>query len=436
MTRPTLRTLAVLTALALGGAAGAGNWPQWRGPAGNGVSGETGLPLKWSASDGIVWKCPLSGKGASTPAVWGDAVFVTTQEGDALSLLRVDAGTGRVVWSRRVGTGEPPRAPLRAKTGDERRHQKFHALHNLASPSPVTDGEVVVAHFGNGDLAAYDADGKLLWRHNLQNEQGDYTIWWGHANSPVLVGGLVVSACVQDSLADVGGRSPSYLVAHDLRTGEQRWLTPRKTTATAEECDAYTTPVVRQAGSRNELVVMGGNQLDAYDPATGKQLWYLPGLRGGRTVTGPTVADGLVFATQGKGGPLLAVRPVASGELSADAVAWKHTQGTSDSSTPVVSAGLLFWITDGGLAHCCDARTGEMKWKERLPGDYKASPVAAEGRVYFLNRSGLCTVVAASSEFTRLAANQVGGETIASPAVAGGRIYLRALSALYCLGKK
>src|SRR5262249_25405842 len=191
-----------------------------------------------------------------------------------------------------------------------------------------------------------------------------------------------ISVCMQDSLADLGGEpAASYLIAHDKRTGEPRWKTMRRTRADAEECDAYTTPVLARAGGRAELVVMGGNQLDAYDPRTGKQLWFLPGVTGGRTVTGPTVAHGLVFATQGKSGPLLAVKLGGEGELSGKAVAWRQTQGTPDSSSLVVWQDLLFWITDGGFAHCCDARTGEVKWKERLPGDHKASPVAAAGPV-------------------------------------------------------
>jgi outer membrane protein assembly factor BamB len=336
---------------------------------------------------------------------------------------------------RPVGKGTARRG--KPEPGEGRRQQKFHVLHNLASPSPVTDGECVVVHFGNGDLAAYDFAGKQLWLRNLQKDHGGYTIWWGHANSPVLSRDLVISVCMQDSLADLGGATaPSYLVAHDKRTGEQKWKTPRDTKATAEECDSYTTPLLRKAGGREELVVMGGNQLDAYDPATGKQLWYLPGIVGGRTITGATLADGLIYATRGKRGPLLAVKPEGEGKLADKAIVWQQTQGTPDSSTPVAYKGLLFWVSDDGFGHCCDAKTGELKWRERLGGDFKPSPIAAEGRVYFLNLKGQCTVVAADAKFERLAANQLDAETIASPAVSDGRIYLRSKDALYCIGAK
>jgi outer membrane protein assembly factor BamB len=427
---------ALLLVLAAAVPALAGNWPQWRGPDGDGVSAETGLPLKWSEDAGVLWKYPLPGPGASTPAVWGDSIFLTTQDGDALNLVKLTTA-GKEEWKRQVGAGTPDLSPPKGKNGDARRRQKFNPLHNMASPSPVTDGEVVAVHFGNGDLAAYDFAGKQLWKRNLQKEHGNYTIWWGHANSPVLYQDLVINACMQDSLADLPGDPvDSYLVACDKKTGEPKWKTLRKTKATAEECDAYTTPLLWKHGGRTELVVMGGNQLDAYDPATGRQLWYLPGLVGGRTVGGPTAADGLVYATQGKRGPLLAVRPDGDGELPDKAVVWKATKNTPDTCCPVVCKGLLFRLADDGFAHCQDAKTGEEKWLERLPGQYKASPLAADGRVYFVNLDGLCTVVAASDKFEKLASNQLDGQVTASPAVADGRIYLRSSTALYCVGSK
>jgi outer membrane protein assembly factor BamB len=413
----------------------AGNWPQWRGPAGDGVSEETNLPLRWSEQSNVVWKCPLPGDGASTPAIWGNAVFVTAQEGEGLTLSRINKSSGQVEWTRQVGSGTPSRGPLVGKSGAARREQKFHRLHNMASPSPVTDGELIVVHFGNGDLAVYDFAGQSLWSHNLQKEHGKYSIWWGHANSPVLYRDLVISVCMQDSLEDLEGEpAASYLVAYDKRTGAEKWKSLRKTQAHAEQCDAYTTPILVPGGDGPQLVVMGGNQIDAYDPATGRQLWFLPGLVGGRTITGSTFGSGLVYTTQGMRGPLLAVRPEGTGQLPAGAVVWKQTQGTPDSSTPVVSRGLLFWIADNGITQCRDAATGAERWRERLPGDYKASPLAAEGRIYFLSLSGLCTVVAAGPRFEKLAENHIADETLASPAVSDGRIYLRGRKTLYCIG--
>jgi outer membrane protein assembly factor BamB len=414
----------------------AGNWPQWRGPDGTGVSSETGLPVNWTTARGVVWKTDLPEWGDSTPAIWGDAIFVTTQHDEDLLLLKLDKASGRILWTRTVGSGDFKRIPINAKTPEQRKQQNFHPLQNQASPSPVTNGQVVVVHFGNGDLAAYDFDGKQLWHHNLQDEYGHYTIWWGHANSPVIFGNSVISVCIQDSLADVA-KTPveSYVVAHDLRTGRERWKTLRMTGAKAEECDAYTTPVITQLDGHPQMIVMGGNQLDAYDPANGRQLWFLPGIRGGRTVGGATVADGLAFCTQGKGGPLLAVKLGGSGELPRSNIAWRFEKGTPDSCTPVAWEDHLFTLQDAGIARCFDIHTGRSLWTERVKGEYKASPVAAEGRIYFLNTHGLCTVISASDRFDKLAENQIDDDTIASPAISDGRIYIRGHKALWCIGK-
>ena len=200
------------------------NWPQWRGPRGNSTSEDTGLPVVWNTETGIAWRTPLPDWGTSTPAIWDDAIFVTTQHDDELSLLKLDRKSGAIEWSQQVGRAATPR------TGPKRKSQVFHRLHNLATPSPVTDGRLVAAHFGNGDLAVYDFAGKLQWRRNLQDDYGAYTVWWGHANSPVIFGDLLISVCMQDSLADVADQlAPSYLVAHDLQTGKERWKSERMT---------------------------------------------------------------------------------------------------------------------------------------------------------------------------------------------------------------
>lgn len=412
-------------------AAFAENWPQWRGPNGAGVSSEKDLPIVWREDRGVIWKRPLPEWGTSTPAIWDDAVFLTSHtDDDRLWLMRISKTDGSVVWTQEVGQGSAQReAPKRSQ-------QKFHRLHNLASPSPVTDGEFVVVHFGNGDLAAYDFNGRQLWRRNLQEDFGPYTIWWGHANSPILHNGLVISVCMQDALADLQNEpAKSYLVAHDAKTGRVQWTKPRNTKAPEEQADAYTTPLLIQVENKPQLVIMGGNVLDAYEPATGKQIWWLNDIVGGRTVTGPTYAHGMILTTQGMRGPLLAVRIGESGELTHRAIAWKHDSGTPDTCCPVVWDQWVYTVTDDGIARCFDALTGHLQWKERIPGGYKASPVAADGRIYFLNTEGRCTVISATSRFDKLAENQLDDETIASPAFSDGRIYLRGRKSLYCIGK-
>jgi len=407
------------------------DWPQWRGPTGTGVSAEKGIPIVWHEQRAIVWKCQLLGRGTSTPVISGNAIFVTTHTpDDQLLLLCIDKKRGEVVWTQEVGRGTQERE------GPKRQPQKAHKFYTPASPSPVTDGKVVVAHFGNGDLAAYDFQGQRLWKRNLQDDFGAYTSWYGHANSPVIVGDLVISVCMQDSLADVRDQPiESYLVAHDVPTGDVRWKVVRKTKADAEQCDAYTTPLLSTLNGTKQLVVMGGNQLDAYDPATGRQLWWLPGLVGGRTVTSPTVSGEMIFATRGLRGPLIAVKPKPGGELSFRDIVWTYSEGSPDSCSPVVWGELLFTVTDDGIARCFDQTTGNLKWKERLKGQYKASPVAADGRVFFLSVDGLCTVVSASPRFDKLVESKLDDETIASPAISGGKIFIRGTKTLYCIGR-
>jgi len=410
-------------------AARAENWPAWRGPAGTGVSSEKHLPIAWNEEAGVRWKAEIPEWGRSTPIVWEDAVFITTQAERDLLLLRIDKRDGRIVWTHKLGTGA-------ANRNAEFGRAKFHRLHNLASPSPVTDGEVVVAHFGEGTLGALDFEGNRLWQRNLQEDYGRYSIWWGHANSPVLYDDLVVSVCMQDSLAEEGSepRAKSYVVAHELATGKLRWYTERRTGAEGEARDAYTTPVLRHVDDRTELVVMGGNRLDAYDPETGERRWYLPNLVGGRTITGPTVAHDMVYATEGKKGPLLAVRPSGLGELSRRDIEWRYRQGMPDTCCPVVWSDLLFAVSDDGVARCIDARTGHLQWKHRLKGDYKASPIAVHGRIYFLNTAGLCTVVSAAPRFDKLTENRLDAETLASPIASDGRLFIRGRKHLYCIG--
>ena len=432
----SLRTVCTVLTLAGCTSSPSSNWPQWRRPEGNSLSVATNLPLAWDADKNLVWKREAPGWGRSTPAIWGDVLFLTAHYEDALLVLRIDKHTGEIVWKDEVGRGDAKRrGDTGEKSAEERRRQVFHAEQNLASPSAVTDGERVIVHFGNGDLASYTFDGKREWQRNLQDDHGTYTIWWGHANSPVLFEDLVISVCMQDSLADLGGDelSPSYVVAHDKRTGEPRWKTLRMTGAKSEPCDSYTTPLLHRGSDGWKRIVWGGTQLDAYDPGTGEQLWYLKDLGGNRTITGPTLANGMVYATVGMKGAVLAVELGGRGELPADAVAWKHGEGTPDTPCPVVWEDLFFMVSNSGIATCLDANTGTMHWKERLCGNYRSSPLAAAGRVYFLSTEGNSTVVEASPEFHVVSKNAVEDEFLASPGISEAQVFLRGKSALYCL---
>ena len=397
-------------------------WPQWRGPTGDSVARSTKLPTSWNKGENIAWKVALPGWATSTPAIWKDAVFVTTQDGDKLLALRLDRATGKTVWQEEVSKGMPRRqGPL----GNGR----FHDEHNMASPSPVTDGTHVWFHFGNGDLACYDLAGKKVWAINLTERFGPYSIWWGHANSPVLVGNLIVSVCMQDPKD--GGKS--YVVAHDKLSGKEVWFADRTTGAASEPADAYTTPVLRKSDDRTELIVLGGNVLDAYDPASGKPLWRSKPFSGNRVIPGPTLSGDVVYAVQGMRGPLFAIRAGGSGDVTNSSVLWKYAGGTPDAASPVVANGLVFLATNPGAAVCLDAETGKELWKERLSEGFRATPLVGGHNVYFFGKDGKTTVVEARREFHVVGRGELGEEIVASPAAPGNELVVRTKGHLYCI---
>jgi outer membrane protein assembly factor BamB len=398
-------------------------WPQWRGPTGDSVAPER-LPTEWGKDKNVIWKTPLPGWGNSTPAIWRDAIFVTTQKEDRLLLLlRLDRKTGKIAWQREVGRGMPRR---QGPVGEGR----FHDEQNMASPSPVTDGKHVWAHFGNGDLACYDFSGERKWSRNMKKELGSYSIWWGHANSPVLIGDLLISACMQDP--EGGGQS--YIVAHDKNTGKQRWLEKRDTGAVKEPADSYTTPLLYRHDGRTELIVFGGNVLDGYEPATGKRLWHCHVFTGNRVISGPTLAGGTVYAVEGMRGPLFAVRAGGAGDVTANNVLWKYAAATPDAACPAVANGLVFLATNYGVAVCVDAANGRELWKKRLADAFRASPLVSDGKVYFFAKDGKATIVEASRECQVVSRPELDEEIMASPAAARGDLFIRTKMHLFRIG--
>jgi outer membrane protein assembly factor BamB len=399
-------------------------WPQWRGPSGDSISPVPNLPTRWSKTENVVWSVDIPGWGNSTPAIWGDAIFVTTQAEDRLLLLRLNRKTGKVLWEREVGKGTPRRS---GAVGNGR----YHDENNMASPSPVTDGKYVWAHFGTGDLACYDFAGNKVWSLKMTERYGPYSIWWGHANSPVLHGDLLLCVCIQDPKN--GGKN--YVAALDKNTGEEKWFTMRESSAKEEPADSYTTPLLYKRGDRTELIVYGGQILDAYDPDSGKRLWYCNVFKGNRVISGPTLAGDTVYAVQGMKGPLFAVRAGGDGDVTQTHVRWKFTGGTPDAQSPLVLNGLVFMATNEGIASCVDATTGEILWKERLGRDFRATPLGAGDKVYFHSKEGKTTIVEASRTFKVLAENDLEENSIPSPAVAGGDLFIRTRGHLYRIGQ-
>jgi outer membrane protein assembly factor BamB len=420
MDRSAIRaTIGLTAALLASTTAGAtGHWPQFRGPGSQGVSTEINLPTRWSATENIVWKTPLPGPGHSSPIVWGDRVFLTAFRSDRslgnwfgrlrgdLVVLSIDARSGRVLWERKV--------PADAI-------EEVHTTNSPASPTPVTDGERVYVYFGSRGLVAFDFEGRQVWETRL----GPYPNAWGSASSPILHGDRLI--------LNVDTDGDDFLLAVDRRSGRTVWRTPR-----ADVNRSWPTPVVWATAGGDEIVVSGSGRVKGYDAASGRELWVVDGLTTWVSPT-PVIAHGLLYvAANGPGGNIImAIRPGGRGNVTRTHVAWRFGRAAPYVSSPVVVGDHLYTVKNGGLMTCLHARTGALVWQQRLPfgGDYYASLVAGDGRIYALSEDGGVSVVAARPAYQLLAENDLGERSMASPAIAGGRIYIRTDRTLFCIGR-
>ncbi|MCW5983124.1 MAG: PQQ-binding-like beta-propeller repeat protein [Bryobacteraceae bacterium] len=415
-------------------AAGAGDWPQWRGPHANGVSEETGLAVEWSSSHNIVWRTPLPGLGTSTPIVWEGRVFVTSQVGDGPFEQR-----GRdfesAVDARSAGDSESVRFVVHAFSLEDGARlweyaidaegdlPRVHRKHNLASPSCVTDGKLVYAWFGTGQLLALTLDGELAWKRHLGKEYGPYEILWGHGSSPMLY---------RDSLILLCDHPPkSYLLALDKSTGKELWKADR-----GAEKRSYTTPFLVSTPDGDQLIVNSSERIDALDPATGKLLWHV-GEPNRVPVPTPVYHEGILYTSRGfNSGPYMAVKTGGSGDVSETRVEWQVKTGAPYVSSLLYYDGLLYMATETGIASAVEASTGRTLWRERFGGVFSASPVVAGGRIYLVNESGDAFVLEHGRELKVLSRNHLGERTLASPAVSGGLILLRTDEHVIAIGDR
>ena len=393
----------------------ASEWRQFRGPTGQGNATATDVPLRWAAASNVRWKAPVTG-GWSSPILSNGRLFVTsavTKPSSDASLRAVclDAATGRVGWD------------VEALTADSKKAEQIHEKNSLASPTPVVDFDRLYVHFGHMGTAAINFDGKVLWRQTAL----EYSPVHGNGGSPALVDDLIVFGCD-------GGEAP-FLAALDRLSGEIRWKTPRR--AKVEKSFSFSTPLVIEVDGKKQIVCPASGLVAGYDPGDGQELWRVRYGEGYSVIPRPVYAHGLLFICTGFNRPqLLAIRPVShGGDLTATHIAWRHAKGVPNTPSPIVVGDELFFVSDSGVASCLDARTGKVHWSERLGGAFSASPVAAEGRVYFLNEEGTCYVVAADTEYKLLATNELGERTFASPAVADGALFLRSESSVWRIGK-
>jgi outer membrane protein assembly factor BamB len=385
---------------------GAKYWPRWRGPSGQGHVAAGQYTDKWSATTSV-WKTNVPGRGNSSPIVWGDRIFLTTGygNGEKLSMLAYARADGKQLWETFI-----------PQNGVEYPHAK----NGFASATPTTDGELVYASFGRHGLFAFDFSGKIVWQHKF----GVIDNYHGPAGSPVLYKDRIF--IYQDANPAPG--QGAFVGAFDKKTGKPIWQTPRS------ESVGWGTSVVINTGERDELIVSSQRRVAAYDPATGKELWTARGMSF-EVIPTPVVAHGLVFASSGRAGPTLAIRPGGSGDVTATHVAWSSPRGSPFVPSGIVVDDLLYLVNDmQSILTVYEATTGKLAYQDRLGvairEGFSASPVHVNGKLYFTNDDGQTFVVQAGRTFKLLHINELGEQTLASPALVDGTWYWRTASTL------
>ena len=419
------------------------NWPHWRGPAATGVSTERGLPERWSDKENVAWRAPVRGLGTSSPIVWGDTVFVTSQIGRSARRpgnhpTLVQGGNPAESGERLLGGAQPESGKISFLVTalnriDGRRMWEYeiaaegqlaevHDKHNLASSSPVTDGQRVYAWFGTGQIVALDMAGKMLWSRHLGREYAPFNIQWGHSSSPTLFNDTLLLACYHDPTA--------YLLSLDSASGKTRWRVERGTAI-----NSYSTPLVVQSPGGPELIVNSSNGVSGHNPSTGQLLWNIEEMNR-FPIPMPVSNNGTIYTSRGyRSGPYMAIRPGGKGDVSKSHVVWRIDTGAPYVSSLVYYDGLLYMAGDVGVLSAIDATTGQRIWQERTGGVFTASPVAADGKVYLLSEDGQAIVLAAGKSPRVLARNRLDARQLASPAISGGRLFIRTDDAVIAVGR-
>lgn len=386
-------------------AARAADWPQFRGPEGRGYSDEKNLPVKWSKTEGLRWTADLPGRGLSAPVIAGDKVFVTASSGYRecrLHVLCFDAASGKKLWERQF-----------ASTGNTQCHPKSC----MAAPTPVTDGKNVYALFATADLVAFDGDGNLLWYRSLVGDYPNITNQVGMAASPILAKDTLIVP--MENAVD------SFVAGIDIKTGANRWKLDRPRDIN------WITPTLVTANGKADVVFQSGAGVFGLDPQTGDRRWSGPPDVKGSTIPSPVPGpDGSVLIP---GGGLTALKPGPDGVTPE--TLWKSAKLGSGTASPLYYKGRVYGLSNVG-AVALDAKNGEQLWTQRVTGPFSASPVIGDGKLYVVNEKGVVSVLGLGDKPEVLATNDMGATILATPAIAGGAIFLRSDGHLWCVGSK
>ncbi|MFO0878111.1 MAG: PQQ-binding-like beta-propeller repeat protein [Gemmataceae bacterium] len=395
----------------------AADWPQFRGPSGDGHAPQAdGLVTVWNATKNIVWRKEIPGSGWSSPVVVGGKIFLTAavpiDKSKDLSLraLCLDARDGKELWSTELFVQEAAKAP------------KIHGKNSHASPTPLVANGRLYVHFGHQGTACLDLAGKILWKNN----ELSYAPVHGNGGSPLLVGDVLIFS--------TDGAKVREILGLDAGTGKIRWRTKR--TGSAARNFSFSTPTLIEVEGKRQVLSPGSDVLGAFDPTTGEELWYCK-YTGYSVIPKPVIGHGMAFISTGYDRPsVLAIRLGGKGDVTEGNIVWKSDRNAPHTPSMLLVGAELYMVSDNGIASCVDARTGNVHWTKRLPGNgYSSSPIFAGGHLYFLSENGICTVLKAGTTYQEISRNELGERTLASPAVADGALFLRSATHLYRIGK-
>ena len=395
------------------------NWTEFRGPAGSGHSDATGLPREWSETKNVVWKTPIHGRGWSSPVVWGKQVWLTTgtPDGKELSVLCVDRESGKIVLDHKLFTVAKP-------------DEMWRGFNSYASPTPVIEEGRIYVHYGTYGTACIDTKSmKAIWaRDDLSCNH-----WRGAGSSPILFENLLILT--------FDGYDVQYLVALDKKTGKTVWKSDRSHDFGTDDGDrkkGYATPIIIDVAGKPQLITPASYAVVSLDPHTGKVLWWIK-TAGHSPAMRSLYGHGLVYATSGAGKELIAIRPDGKGDVTASHIAWKTNKGIGHKPSPVLVDDLLYVVSDNAAAVCIDAKTGQQVWAQRVAGTaFSASPLYADGVLYFFAEDGSATVLQPGREHKELGRNKLDGgkESKQTPAIAGKSFFIRTESNLYRIEQK